>query len=216
MSRHTQFVLAHVPLALAFLLKFCGTAHQKRKLSWQQWQYMTSSNQIGPLALLIHPVRTERHPIGHALTFRLAIFGPPIHLTPKSGKDLQEADTSTARTYEVLAGGSDAEIPHTSFPVWAEAEAVAQGLYEIIARRKNGRYIICNGTFDFDMLNRTAQKLRPDLVKAGVIPRGEMDGDTPISGGCYTMDSTKSQKELGIKCKSNHLPNRSVVTLTRA
>ena len=145
-------------------------------------------------------LRVRAWNVGNGLTSLAAIFGPPIHLTPKSGKDLLDADTSTARTWTVLAGGSDAEIPHTAFPVWADVRAVAQGLYEIVSRRKEGRYIICNGTYDFDILNRTAQRLRPDLVKAGVVPQGKMEGDTPISGGCYSLDSAKSQKELGIKC----------------
>ena len=122
-------------------------------------------------------------------------------MSPETGDELANADVSTARSWKALAGGTDEQLPHTSFPVWADVRSVAEGLYEVINREENGRFIICNGTYDFEILNRIAQKVRPDLFEAGVIPRGKPNGPTPISDGCYSLDNTKSKEKLDIKCE---------------
>lgn len=138
---------------------------------------------------------------GYSLAFACPpmIFGPAIHHNTTNGKDLANADVSTSLLYQAFIAGKDASLPPTLYTGWADVRAVAQSLYEMITRRANGRYLIYNGNYDYEILNRVAHKLRPDLDKKGYIPRGNPDGPTAMSGGTYDIDATKSVKELGVK-----------------
>lgn len=77
---------------------------------------------------------------------------------------------------------------------------MSQALYEVIVRRKNGRYPLCNGHFDFQELANRARELYPDLAAKGIIPLGDPE-DLPSSKGKYTLDGSLATKELGIQCE---------------
>ena len=71
-------------------------------------------------------------------------------------------------------------------------------MYQAIAQKKNERYCVANGIFDYQTIANIARKLRPDLHDA--IPLGDPKDTPSFNGGTYTIDCSKVQKELGIKC----------------
>jgi hypothetical protein len=78
----------------------------------------------------------------------------------------------------------------------------AEAIYSTIEKKASGRYILNAGTFDLDTMNRTAHKLRPDLVKAGIIPTGHPTGPTALDKGVFQLDCSRAKKDLDINCKS--------------
>ncbi|ORY24071.1 hypothetical protein BCR39DRAFT_547996 [Naematelia encephala] len=127
------------------------------------------------------------------------IFGPALHYGPKAtGEELNKADASTSWLYQSVAGGRDGTLPPSSFPSWTSVESVAEALYKIIEKRSNERYLIYEGPFDYQQFANIARKLYPELDKAGVIPLGNPE-DCPSEKGTYTLDTTKAERELGIK-----------------
>lgn len=78
---------------------------------------------------------------------------------------------------------------------------MASALYTIVADKVDGRFAICNGRFDCQLLANRARELFPELAKAGVIPLGDPK-NTPSASGSYLLDGSKAERELGIKCMS--------------
>ena len=139
------------------------------------------------------------------------IYGPAIN--HKTRDTLPTGDVSTGLMFATLAAGKEATVPPSVFP-WVDvsrfwqlaafltiqARDVAEAFFQSVQKQVSGRFIIAGGVTDYDTIAAVAVKLRPDLQAAGKIPSHLTEGN-PLSKGCYKIDSTKAQRELGITCK---------------
>jgi hypothetical protein len=130
----------------------------------------------------------------------VVIFGPTFHYGPTTAEELKNADMSTSLLYRGLIQGKDGQLPDTDVPIWADVRNVARALYEGPIRRKNERYAICNGQFDYQTFVNIARKNFPELKEH--IPVGKPDEPTPLTKGSYALDGSKAERELDIKCMS--------------
>ena len=120
-----------------------------------------------------------------------------------------------------MVAGKDKEVPPTAFSAfadvslptefcidryiggetWVSADAqvrsVAGALYLALVANKSGRYVLYDGSYDHELIAKIGRRQRPDLDK--FIPFIAEDKKTPIDQGAYTIDPTKSEKELGLK-----------------
>jgi hypothetical protein len=71
-------------------------------------------------------------------------------------------------------------------------------LYESVAQKKTGRYPICSGVFDYQILANIGRESFPELAEKGVIPVGNPD-EKPSEKGTYLLDQSKAEKEFGLK-----------------
>jgi hypothetical protein len=126
------------------------------------------------------------------------IFGPVLHYSQATVGELKEAGLSTSLLFNTLVQGKNGQLPGAILRVWADVRNVAQALYEGPVRRKNKRYAICNGQFDYQILANTARKNFPELKEH--IPLGKPNEPTPLTKGSYALDGSKAERELGIKC----------------
>ena len=69
-----------------------------------------------------------------------------------------------------------------------------------VTQEKAGRYILSSGTTDFDGIARAAAAYRPDVDKAGFIPKHAKKEDSPLLKGTFDIDASKAKRELGITC----------------
>jgi nucleoside-diphosphate-sugar epimerase len=74
--------------------------------------------------------------------------------------------------------------------------SVASAFYLALTKHKSGRYNIYDGSYDHELIAKIARRKRPDLDK--YIPYVAEDKTTPIEQGAYTIDSSKSENELGL------------------
>jgi hypothetical protein len=81
---------------------------------------------------------------------------------------------------------------------------LAHTIYASIDKKATGRYPVCNGVFDYQGLANRAKELYPELDKAEKIPIGNPE-DLP-SKKTYTLDASKVEKELGVKCELHSDP----------
>jgi hypothetical protein len=127
------------------------------------------------------------------------ILGPAIHIDSATGEELADVDVSTSSIYKAIAAGKDAEIPDTAFPIYGDVRNVADALFAIVDKKADGRFAICNGLYDFQQLANRAREIAPQYVES--IPVGKPN-ELVSQKGCYTLDASKAERELGIKCES--------------
>lgn len=139
------------------------------------------------------------------------ILGPSIHYADAQG--IESSDVSTSSLYAALAAGKDAKIPDAAFTAWADVRNVAFGLYAVNVNGKNGRYSIYDGDFDWELLAQDGRRVRPDLDAS--IPYVAEDKKTPVSGGTYTIDTSKAEQELGFKRESKVVQNELCADVIR-
>lgn len=100
---------------------------------------------------------------------------------------------STSELFKTLAGGADTAIPDTTVPCWVDVHNLAASIFAAVSERHSGRYVLCDGEYDFVKINRIAHELRPDL---SVAPRVRPEGSTPSEGGQYTWMDRKRNMAL--------------------
>jgi nucleoside-diphosphate-sugar epimerase len=120
--------------------------------------------------------------------------------------------------FYALLGGQDTPIPYTAFPYMVDVRDAAEAHYQAIVRGAQGRFCLSGGRerppsstrFEAPMLILSAYSFQqvvdylheayPDQAHRVTVGKpGQYDYKDP---GVYGYDSTKSQRELGIKCKS--------------
>jgi len=124
-----------------------------------------------------------------------AIFGPSIHYSSAEGLD--KSDVSTSTLYACLATGKDSKVPETAFSAFADVRSVASAMYLTITKNKSGRFCIYDGNYDHELIAKTGRRQRPDLEK--YIPFVAEDKSTPVEQGAYSINTSKADKELGLK-----------------
>ncbi|EIW66511.1 hypothetical protein M231_02311 [Tremella mesenterica] len=125
------------------------------------------------------------------------ILGPSYHLHPSTSPDT--LDTSTSLLFHSTVSSKHHPVPTTTATAWVDVRDVAEALYQIISRPISGRYLLCGGEFDFDIVARTVAGLRPDLKTA--VPQRSA-AKTPSDKGSYKLDVGKAKRELGIEFTS--------------
>jgi hypothetical protein len=71
-------------------------------------------------------------------------------------------------------------------------------LFQAITKKKEGRYGISDGVFDWQIVTNMARDAFPQLVEKGIIPIGKPD-DKPSEKGTYLLDQSKAERELDQK-----------------
>ena len=142
------------------------------------------------------------------------INGPAYHIA--SADAATTGDVSTLNQYNATVAGSANKVPETLYSAFIDVSPlvagdkglelmdqvrdVANALYETISRHVSGRFLLSAGLYDFDTIAEITATNYPELVKAGAVPQHLPKGQTPLSKGSYKLDSSKSIKELGLKC----------------
>jgi len=122
------------------------------------------------------------------------VFGPPVH----SIKSLDSLNASAAGVYGLMKkDGTSVNdgIPETHFPVFADVRNVAEAHYEAVARNKSGRFLICSGFFDNQLMAKCIRESFPQ-IKDRVPEPVESES---LEGKVFTLSAAKAEKELGIK-----------------
>jgi nucleoside-diphosphate-sugar epimerase len=156
------------------------------------------------------------------------VFGPPLH----NVDSLDALNTSSGAVYGLMKkdGSSSKEVPETAFPAvspkfmrrsirsrahrldfadmtsdpacasrqFADVRNVAEAHFKSSIEGKNERYLVCNGTFTNQTIVDSIRDRYPDLKDR--LAEGNR-GEKP-DGKVFTLDASKAEKELGLRCKS--------------
>jgi nucleoside-diphosphate-sugar epimerase len=159
------------------------------------------------------------------------VFGPPLH----NVDSLDALNTSSGAVYGLMKkdGSSSKEVPETAFPAvspkfmrrsmrsrayrldsaditsdpacasrqFADVRNVAEAHFKSSIEGKNERYLVCNGTFTNQTIVDSIRDRYPDLKDR--LAEGKR-GEKP-DGKVFTLDASKAEKELGLRCKSCEL-----------
>lgn len=116
------------------------------------------------------------------------IYGPPF----TNSLTLKHLGTSAADIY-ALMDGSQAEVPKTMMPSWADVRDVALAHLRAYETDKPGRFLIASGRWSKQAVCDLLREKFPQLKDR--VPQGTAGDDGPE---CYVVDASKAQKVLGI------------------
>ncbi|CAF0893036.1 unnamed protein product [Rotaria sp. Silwood1] len=123
------------------------------------------------------------------------VFGPRVN----GFKSLDDVNTSNAIVQSLITSGKDAQVPETRVPVEVDVRDVAYTHIAALERSTdtNERYLIAGGTWSFQEIADIVHEstIIPDNVK-NTTPVGTKGQQLPDH---YQLDSSKAQKELGVK-----------------
>ncbi|CAF0980169.1 unnamed protein product [Rotaria sp. Silwood1] len=123
------------------------------------------------------------------------VFGPRVN----GFKSLDDVNTSNAIVRSLITSGKDAQVPETRVPVEVDVRDVAYTHIAALERSTdtNERYLIAGGTWSFQEI--------ADIVHESTIIPDSVKNTTPVGtkgqqlSDHYQLDSSKAQKELGVK-----------------
>ncbi|WWC61625.1 uncharacterized protein I303_104209 [Kwoniella dejecticola CBS 10117] len=133
-------------------------------------------------------------------------YGPMLHL---SSPDQFNGLNSSQPGWISLIKGKDSPVPDPEATTYADPRDVAEAFYQAAAQGKNERYLIASDSYTYQMFVDEFRKQRPDLD--AYFPLGNPGAPTPNEQGFWTIDTSKSVKQLGLKYHT--LPESSKDTL---
>ncbi|WVQ75935.1 hypothetical protein IAR50_005570 [Cryptococcus sp. DSM 104548] len=127
-----------------------------------------------------------------------AIFGPPEQVGDlKELNGILGADMSTSAAFACLGAGTTVDLPFDFTVRCVDVRDTAEAVYLAITTHANGRYLNAGEKYTSKRIVDIARNLRPDLEKyINKAQEGRLD-EPPE--GAYDIDSSKSEKELGLK-----------------
>ncbi|CAO1614985.1 unnamed protein product [Sympodiomycopsis kandeliae] len=123
------------------------------------------------------------------------IYGPFLHTNKSSALGESEG---TIRDIITNKSGSD-EIPPPSFPLYADVRDVAETHFQACAQNVQGRFAVCGGPYDNQMVVDFAHKHFPEQAKKYKVPTGTPGKYITENDKLVSLDNSKTKKILGIK-----------------
>lgn len=124
------------------------------------------------------------------------VMGPAIQPLDK----LDNLGESAGQVWKLVSGQWDKEIPPTGFPLFVDVRDLGEA--HVLAMEKNiqGRVGVSGGNYDNQSILDLAHAKFPDECKATKGTPGSSRKDDPA---VFKIDTTKAQKELGIKFRGH-------------
>ena len=101
------------------------------------------------------------------------------------------------RVFELVLADMTSD-PACASRQFADVRNVAEAHFKSSIEGKNERYLVCNGTFTNQTIVDAIRDRYPDLKDR--LAEGNR-GEKP-DGKVFTLDASKAEKELGLRCKS--------------
>ncbi|WRT64722.1 uncharacterized protein IL334_001656 [Kwoniella shivajii] len=126
------------------------------------------------------------------------IYGPPQHINSEEElAGTPGTDLSTAQLYAFLCSGQDADLPAEYNAQYVDVRDLAAAIYAGITQQSNGRYITAGDQVTSQKIANTARRVRPDLSR--FIVKGDPKSSEALPEGAYSLDTSTSKTELGVK-----------------
>ncbi|WVQ77269.1 hypothetical protein IAR50_006953 [Cryptococcus sp. DSM 104548] len=134
-------------------------------------------------------------------SFSIATFAPamvygPAHQIPFTA-DLKTFINGSSDEFFGLFKGKDQPLPSQFAYAYADVRDVADAFYAAITKQVSGKFMLSGHEYTWQALADKLRELRPDLD--AYFPLGEPGAVVPVP---YTVDNSKSKKELGLEYRS--------------
>ncbi|OCF31004.1 hypothetical protein I316_07275 [Kwoniella heveanensis BCC8398] len=137
----------------------------------------------------------------------VAVFCPPMvfraALNSSTPDDLNNFVAASGHITHLIKG-KNAPIPPEYSLVMVDPRDVATAFFNAVERKKAGRYALAGHSYTYRRFVDTFRRLRPDLEEyfaAGDPAAAELPPDGPHGEKAWTIDASKSIKELGLQCE---------------
>ncbi|WWC93932.1 hypothetical protein V866_000770 [Kwoniella sp. B9012] len=122
-------------------------------------------------------------------------YGPLLHLS--SVAEFKNGVSGSQPGWLSLIKGKDAEVMQPESTTYADVRDVAEAFYQAAIKRKDGIYLVASDIYTYQMFANEFRKQRPDLD--AYFPLGNPSEPTPREQNFWTIDTSKSVRELGLK-----------------
>ncbi|WVW83636.1 hypothetical protein I302_105657 [Kwoniella bestiolae CBS 10118] len=137
----------------------------------------------------------------HKPSFSVASLAPPMTYGPSlqfsSIEEFKGGISGSQPGWLSLIKGKDAEVKQPEATTYADVRDVAEAFYQAAIRGKDGIYVIASDTYTYQMFANEFRRQRPDLD--AFFPLGNPSEPTPTEQNFWTIDTSKSVRELGLK-----------------